>query len=456
MTRGRARTPRRRWRIALFAGLLLLAAGVALGWSPAATLAARLSLKTDAVIAELGPDPYYEELVPRYVEICATSQWRKKIGGQGNPFGHALMYIKGACKAEGTAFPQLRQCRRVATSVADPEHGVGVSVGRFFKNVNWIAIPGYDRFHTGGILPGETLDAERLDATVRSAIEAGIFDGVELHEGWESEGQESLADFVAIHSAGTDFALTFARNVFCARVPVTETQMGEMIAFLNDKNTEYATGEADYNWNLFWNNCVHTVRNALAAANIWEPIAVWNVRLRSLFNLAVPANEFVNLAILGADGPLEDYRDILDDGPARDTLHEMAWLPTRHGALVKMLPAHDRNELFDPEFRLFAVQSLLRMGAAADTLRLMSDLRYVDLEANLVAFLERYRAIEDAHQARREPLASVRGDRHRRVSRLHLDYIRDQRADAEAMLDRLRALKASGGAAGQVTPGHQE
>ena len=41
-----------------------------------------------------------------------------------------------------------------------------------------------------------------------------------------------------------------------------------IIAFLNDKNREYVEGEADYNWSAWADNCSHTMRNALAAANI--------------------------------------------------------------------------------------------------------------------------------------------------------------------------------------------
>jgi hypothetical protein len=131
------------------------------------------------------------------------------------------------------------------------------------------------------------------------------------------------------------------------------------------------------------------------------------------------------------------------DGPARDALHEFGWLPQRHGALVKFLPALPDNELFSPEFRLFAVQSLLRMGATAATVRMMSDPVYTDLETNLRRFGKLYADIEARHEQTRDPLASVRGDPARRASRLHIDYIRAQRAETEALLDKVAALKAA-------------
>ena len=71
------------------------------------------------------------------------------------------------------------------------------------------------------------------------------------------------------------------------------------------ENREYAEGEADYNWSVWADNCVHTLRNALAAANIWSPLSVRAVKFLQMFNLAVPANEFVNLAELGTRGEHE-------------------------------------------------------------------------------------------------------------------------------------------------------
>jgi hypothetical protein len=82
---------------------------------------------------------------------------------------------------------------------------------------------------------------------------------------------------------GTDLALQFARSVFCAHVPITESMLDEVIAFLNDKNREYVEGDADYDWSVWADNCAHTLRNALAAANIWSPLSVQAVKFRQLF-----------------------------------------------------------------------------------------------------------------------------------------------------------------------------
>jgi len=212
---------------------------------------------------------------------------------------------------------------------------------------------------------------------------------------------------------------------------------------LNDKNREYAEGDADYNWSVWADNCAHTLRNALAAANIWSPLSVRTVKFLQLFNLAVPANEFVNLAELGTDGNISDYGQIQDEGPQRDALHEFGWLPTRHGALLKTLPVHEPNDLYDTTFRLFTLQSPFRMGKTEHAIELLSDDRFVDLRANLRYFREKYDAILASRDERSDALASVRGTPYRRVERLHYAYIKKQRAEVEFMQNRLSILDSS-------------
>jgi hypothetical protein len=427
---------------ALVVGGVFLAAVVAmfLGIGDDNVIARRFMLKPDNVIVEQRPDLAYEKLFPRYVELCATSQWSSKLEGPGGVTGHAVMYIKGACKDEDAPYPQLRQCRHAATRLDDPEHGAGVSVNRWFRNVNWVAIPGYKLFYEGNLEPGQRLTQDHFDATVRDAIAAGVFDGVELHDYPTDAATRSLEDFVTRRSIATDFALRYGRTVFCARMPVTEPMLDEVIAFLNDKNLEYATGEADYNWDLLADNCVHTLRNALAAANIWSPLPVWAVKFLRFFNLAVPANEFVNLAMLGTEGEVEDYRAVYEQDELRDALQDFDWLPTRHGALLKTLPAHAPNDVFDTTFRLFTLQSPLRIGKTNDAVRLLSDERFVDLEANLEYFREKYDAILTEQDEGTDTLASVRGDPYRRFGRLYRRYIEAQRDEVDSMLETLKTL----------------
>ena len=182
-----------------------------------------MNIKDEDIITERRPDPVYDELFPYYVDLCAASQFRPKFKALGGVPGHAAMYIKGACKDETAAYPRLRRCRHVATRADDPEHGVGVSVNRWFRNINWIAVPGTALFYAGNLEPGARLTREHFDATVLYAMETGVYDGVELHEFPTPEADQTVKDFIERWSLGTDFGLQFARSVFCARMPVTLT-----------------------------------------------------------------------------------------------------------------------------------------------------------------------------------------------------------------------------------------
>jgi len=168
------------------------------------------------------------------------------------------------------------------------------------------------------------------------------------------------------------------------------------------------------------------------------------VKFRQIFNLAVPANEFVNLAELGTKGDIEDYREIQRNGPERDALHEFHWLPTRHGALLKTLPVHEPNDLYDTTFRLFTLQSPFRMGKTQRAIDLLSDQRFVQLDANLRYFQQKYDTILTSRDEERDMLSSVRGSPYRRVERLYYEYIETQRAEVAGMLDRLSSLEDQG------------
>ena len=75
---------------------------------------------------------------------------------------------------------------------------------------------------------------------------------------------------------------------------------------------------------------MHLLRNSLAAASIWRPRSVATTKLRQLFNLAIPANEVVNLALLGTSGPLAHGREVYRTDEAR-VLLDFNWFPAATG-----------------------------------------------------------------------------------------------------------------------------
>lgn len=377
------------------------------------------------------PDARYEALFPHYVEVCAVTQYRSEQMGMGGSPGHAVMYLKGACRDTEAPYPKLRRCTGDGLDPKDPEHGAGISVNRWFRSANWVAFAGRGQFY-GDLAPDDVVTLDLLRQAAREAVEAGVYRGVELWP-WPGETPESdLVDFATLRSAGTDFALGFARSALCGRVPIEAEMLDEIIDFLNDLNREFVTGAADYQWSGYADNCVHTLRNALAAASIREPISVRATKLRQLFNLAIPANEAIGLAALGTMGPLDSYPSIFRDDAMRDAMLEFGWLPTRHGALLISLPVHANNELFDTRPRLLALQGPFMRHKTQRLVRLLDDQRFTSLDANLRYFEARYREIL-AKRDVQETLAAVRGDRYRRVRRRYFSLIERELAEVREM-----------------------
>jgi hypothetical protein len=335
------------------------------------------------------------------------------------------------------------------TDPSSPEHGVGISVNRWLRNVNWLAFDGRGLFFEGRIEPGEAVTKARLEAVSREAIDAGVYRGVELWPYPTETPSSTLLDFVMNHSAGTDFALRYARSALCGRVPVEPEMLDEIVDFLNDLNREFATGTEDYRWSGYADNCVHTLRNALAAASVWDPISVRVAKLLQLFHLAVPANEAINLAALGTLGPVDSYPRIFNDDPMRDAMLEFGWLPTRHGALLVSLPVHPNNQLFDPQPRLFVLQSPVSMRTTRKLLAMLDDPRFTEVDANLRHFEEIYQQILARRDQPDGAFAQLRGDRYRRVRRRYFSVIENGLREVERMQ---AALAAEPGANGPSPP----
>ena len=102
--------------------------------------------------------PVYDQLYLYYAELCAVSQFRAKFTQHGGSPGHAVMYLKGACRDTEAEYPTIKLCDPGSVNLSDPESGVGISVNKYLGNVNWIAIPGKRFFYRGNLEEDQLLD----------------------------------------------------------------------------------------------------------------------------------------------------------------------------------------------------------------------------------------------------------------------------------------------------------
>ena len=384
------------------------------------------------------PEPAYEELFPYYVEMCALSQFERvgidasyRAGVSGRP-GHAVLYLKGVCREEDAPIPTLRMCPEVVNDLADPRHGTGVSVNGLLKNVNWMAFPGRKLFYNGDLERGQTLTLEHFRATQQKVIDLGLLRGIEVHEEYVKPGR-TPEDYLAESLLGTDAAIRFARSLWCESLPLEREQVELIIAHLNDLNLHYATTDESYEWSFYYDNCVHVLRNSLAAASVWTPKGVRLNILDQLFQMALPANEFIELANRTALFPLDDFGAVFGDETMVESLQTYEWLPTRHGALVKTAPVHRPNELYGTRVNTFVIESLEEEKSRRVD-RLMSDARFNELEANLLHYEELYGSIlAERDDSGWWPHSDAYHDARRR----YYEYVESQLAEVRTMLERL-------------------
>ena len=393
----------------------------------------------DEILPTVTPEPIYDRLYPYYIEICAVSQIRAKFAEHGGTPGHAVMFLKGVCRDPDASFPTIKFCAPDKVDLNNPESGVGISVNKLFKNVNWLTVPGKRLFFHGNLDAQQVLDKEHALATLEAAERAGIFKGIEIHESYmPPEDDEQAQIFLAAkETLGTDFALKFGRTIFCARLPVTVGMLEDIVEYLNDLNQEYALGEADYNWSGYHDNCSHVLHNSLAAADVWSEQSVRVTKFRQLFNLSIPANEFANLAILANTYPLDNFERLMKDPVKRKSLLERNWLPMRHGALMKIIPVHGNNELYDTRLRIFVLEGPLfrRKTAKIDTL--FRQPHNTQVEANLRFFQQLYQKILDQRPDGWDRPDS--GDEYATARKKYFEYIGEQLEDVDRKLDRLHA-----------------
>jgi hypothetical protein len=372
--------------ISMFFGLLLL---VATGCTPLLR----------EVIPTRQAEPVYDQLYPYYAEVCAVSQIRAEFTQHGGSPGHAVMYLKGACRDTEAEYPTIKVCDPEAVDLSDPETGVGISVNKYLGNVNWIAIPGKRLFYRGNLDEDQILNEAHARATIQTVKDLRIFDGVQARDYYEAsipedESEEDYVYRMARDTLGTDFALNFGRTVFCSRVPVTRRMMGKIVVYLNEQNRQFTSGEQSYHWSGLYNNCSHVLHNSLAAAGVWSSKRIQVYMLRQIFNLSIPANETINLAHLITKYPIEDFYKIYRDDDKRKALLKENWLPTQHGALFQTIGVHQNNELYDTGLRLMVVQFPLLKPKTRKIQAIADDPRFTtDLRANLSFFKERYEGI---------------------------------------------------------------
>jgi hypothetical protein len=76
--------------------------------------------------------PDYDSIYKTYAEACYATKVSFKVGIPSTDFGHAMIFLKGACRDRNAGFPTLKTCNPDIPG----NDGVGVSADNSFANVN--------------------------------------------------------------------------------------------------------------------------------------------------------------------------------------------------------------------------------------------------------------------------------------------------------------------------------
>jgi hypothetical protein len=338
----------------------------------------------------------YSILYPFYVELCAVSQIKKKPGfgvdTSGGPGGHTVFFLSRVCRDRDAHYPTLVMC---APGTPEDEQGVGLSVNAHFQNANWVATDGRDFLYNGDLKPGQRLTRAVYEQTQKTAKAKNIYDGVVFHP----EVFDDMApgadrgDFMYEVSIGTDYAVAFARDRFCDRVPVTRAQMVKIIDYLNGENAPYRNGK-EFVWNVLENNCTHLAHNALAAADVWDEWPTDRFFLIAALDFPVPKNEFVNIMRRTNDMDLTDLSGLYADDSARRSLEKDGLLPTQPGSLAEAVRAVQDNDIYDTGVNLIFYDDPITGRYRRHFAAIFAERRYTDLRANLDYFAALYAKVK--------------------------------------------------------------
>jgi len=336
----------------------------------------------------------YTALFPYYAESCAVSGFQKKPGFGadlgGGVGGHAVLYLNGVCRVPGAGYPTVALCDG---AVPQPGQGVGLSVNAHYSNASWVATEGRDFFFDGGLGPMERLTRLAYRRAQQQAEAQGVLDGVTFHDRVFDDMPPGTArrDWMYEMSIGTDYAVGFARDRYCARVPLDRARMARVVGFLNDLNAPYKAGEKTFEWDVVRNNCAHMIHNALSAADIWDRWEPDRFVLFAAFDFPVPKNEFVNLMRRTNDLPLDDPAALYADPAAREAVLADGVLPTAPGALAEFRPVIQDNEVYDTDLSLIFYDDPILARYERRFRAIFAEPRYLDLGANLRHFAALYR-----------------------------------------------------------------
>lgn len=286
----------------------------------------------------------YEDHFPTYFEYCTGSRWKLQNGEEGGKPGHGFTYIHGLCKDYRSSYPQVIPCSAVSLELKEkyPHDGVGISLDKNFSNVMWVAVPGRDFTFFGDITTPRFTTEDDVKNVIQKALDLKIFNDV-VHKGEVPQAlpfnSPEYLEAVADATLGTEYAVNWARELHCVKIPVKEETLPAVAKFLNESNNQFKSGPG-YEWDKITNNCAHLSINTSHVMGINKPIKIGESGIKKFLNMALPSNTFMmyaDLAVVRARPSLKSLKQ---------AIHKFDYTPVQVGSLITHYPAFPSGEKF--------------------------------------------------------------------------------------------------------------
>ncbi len=334
----------------------------------------------------------YDSLYPYRFEACSLTDAYNVPYKPRFDWGHIVIFMSGVCREGSANIPKVKEC--------DPNkagNGVTISVNSRTRNVNWLAVPGksISFYGTDGLVGAANPKVTQgsVDTLKEQLKSLGIYKGIDIYpEDGDNNDLAAKNEVLAQASITMEAGITFARNLNCVKLPVTQPQVAETVSYLNSLNDKYFKSR-NFKWSPLFNNCAHLVHNVLAQINVWEFKNVDTPLLGIVRNAAVPGNEPLDLINVVYQSDLNDPLAIYGNPNFKKSLLENNWLPVRHGLLMQQVNiTSSENDLFSGKKIAFHTLQLpdSKISYSQFVKQISGDLSYTDLATNLHFFQKKY------------------------------------------------------------------
>ncbi len=315
----------------------------------------------------------------QYIEFCTGDKYLAKHYGDGNPAGHALVYVNGLCKDYSKEFPQVKPC-----SASDNHEGVGISLDAGFKNVNWIAVPTRELALFGDYGTGR-VDDSTIQNIMNKTREYEVFKNVEIDP---KAILPSMKDYTSdkldqytLYAIGTDLAFNTARNMYCLKTKIGDKQIADVTKFLNSTNKRYYTTDEEYQWSIS-DNCTHLSVNTVANAGVGKERKVKTKRttIGNILNITLPKSEILK-SVRRANKDNFSPNHIWKNKKLRNFFEKYGRLPYSYGNLVAQYAILKENDFFNTQGGSFISLPVIGMS-----LKKATKDENVDTKTNLLKY----------------------------------------------------------------------